>query len=58
MMDIHSKYVNMHTNEKFNTLICVNNHVNSCINYMLSVRGVMRLDVDCKFMHKLHVIST
>ena len=37
MIDMHSKYNNMHTSGIFNTLICINNHVNSCINYMLSV---------------------
>ena len=35
MIDMHSKYDNMHTNGIFNVLIYINNHVNSCINYML-----------------------
>ena len=36
MIDMHSKYDKMHTNGIFNSLICINNHVNSYINYMLS----------------------
>ena len=28
MIDMHVKYDNMHTNRTFNTLICINNHVN------------------------------
>ena len=35
MIDIHSKYDNMHKNVIFYVLICINNHVNSCINCML-----------------------
>ena len=37
MIDMHSKYDNMDTNGIFNTLICINNHVNSYINYILSL---------------------
>ena len=37
MIEIHSKYDSMHTNRKFNVLNCTNNHVNSCINCMLSM---------------------
>ena len=37
MIDIYSQYDNMHTNRIFNALICINNHVNSCINWMLSI---------------------
>ena len=36
MIDIHSKYDNMHKNEMFYTLICINNHIISCIIHMLS----------------------
>ena len=36
MIDMHSKYDNMHTNRIFNVLNCINNYVNSCINCMLS----------------------
>ena len=37
MIDMHLKYDNMLTNGIFNALICINNHVNSIINYMLSL---------------------
>ena len=30
MIDMHSKYDNMHINEMFNTLIWFNNHVIAC----------------------------
>ena len=36
MIDMRSKYDNMQTNGIFNASICINNHVNSCINCMLS----------------------
>ena len=36
MIDMHLKYDNMHTNGTFNVLNCMNNHVDSCINCMLS----------------------
>ena len=36
MIEMHSKYDNMHTNRIFNTLNCINNHVNLCMNCMLS----------------------
>ena len=36
MIEMHSKYNNMYTNIIFNALNCINNHVNSCINCMLS----------------------
>ena len=37
VIEIHLKYDCMHTNRIFNSLICINNHVNSCKNYMLSL---------------------
>ena len=37
MIDIHSKYDNMHTNGIFNALIYINYPVNSCINCILSI---------------------
>ena len=40
MIEMHSKYDNMHTNGMFNALICINNYVNLCVNCMLS--NVMR----------------
>ena len=36
MIDIHSKYDNMHKNRMFYAKICINNHIIQCINYMLS----------------------
>ena len=36
MIDMHSKYDNMHTYGILNVLIWINKYVNSCINYMLS----------------------
>ena len=35
MIDMHLKYDNMNTSRIFNALICINNHVNSCINCIL-----------------------
>ena len=43
MIEMHSKYDNMHTNRIFNVLNCINNHVNSCINCMLSVGSEARI---------------
>ena len=37
MIEIYLKYDNMHTNRTFNAFNCINNHVNSCKNYMLSL---------------------
>ena len=37
MVEMHLKYDNMHTNRIFNALNFINNHVHSCINYMLSL---------------------
>ena len=37
MIDMHSKYDNMHTNEMFYALICINNHIIECVNCILSV---------------------
>ena len=37
MIEMYSKYDNMHTNRIFNALNCINNHVNLCINCMLSL---------------------
>ena len=36
MIEMYLKYDNMHTNATINAFICINNHVNSCINCMLS----------------------
>ena len=37
MIEMNSKYDNMHTNRIFNALNFINNRVNSCINFMLSL---------------------
>ena len=36
MIEMHSKYDNMHTNGMFYVLICINNHVLSCYDCILS----------------------
>ena len=37
MINIHSKYGNLHKNGVFYALICINNHIITCIDYMLLV---------------------
>ena len=37
MIDIHSKHDNMHKNVMFYALICITNHIISCIDCMLSL---------------------
>ena len=41
MIEIYLKYDNMHTFRVINAFICINNHVNSFINSMLSVSQVV-----------------
>ena len=36
VIEMYLKYDNMHINGTLNAFICINNHVNSCINCMLS----------------------
>ena len=36
MIDMHSKYDDMHKNGLFCALMCINNLIIACINYMLS----------------------
>ena len=43
MIDMHSKYDNMHSKGIFNALVCINNHVNSCINFMLSSSSAKKI---------------
>ena len=38
MIDIHSNYDKMHKNEIFYALICINNYIILCVNFMLSGR--------------------
>ena len=42
MIEIYLKYDNMHIIRTINAFVCINNHVNACINSMLSV--VRKLD--------------
>ena len=42
MIEIYLKYDNMHTNGIINVFICVNNHVNLCIKYMLSITAEIK----------------
>ena len=37
MIDMYLNYDNMHKNEMFYALICINNHVIEGISYMLSI---------------------
>ena len=37
MINMHSKYVNMHMNDMFYALICINNHVIVSVSCMLSM---------------------
>ena len=43
MIEIYLKYDNMHTIRTINAFICINNHVNSCINSMLSTPPSLNL---------------
>ena len=42
LIEIYLKYDNMHTFGIINAFICINNHVNLCINGMLSVEQGVR----------------
>ena len=48
MIEMYLKYDNMYTNGIINAFICINNHVNSCINCMLSM---CRIDATCAVVH-------
>ena len=48
MIEIYLKYDNMHTFGIINTFICINTHINSCINNMLSVVNCTRSRVKIK----------
>ena len=37
MIDMHSKYDNVHKNVIFYALICINNRIIVCSNFMLSI---------------------
>ena len=64
MIDMHSKYDNMHKNGMFCALICINNLIIACINYMLSrhqryiVNGLSYFDYDLRIpSHEIFKIS-
>ena len=40
MIEIYLKYDNIHIFGIINAFICINNHVNSCINSMLSLATI------------------
>ena len=46
MTDIHSKHDNMHKNRIFYALICINNHIISCIDCMLFACTILGSKVD------------
>ena len=50
MIDMHLKYDKMHTNKILNVLICINYHVNSCTNCMVS-KCISEVDLHRKKMH-------
>ena len=37
MIEMHSKYDNMHINGMFYALFCINNHVLSCLDFISSL---------------------
>ena len=41
MIEMHSKYDNLHTNRIFHALICIKNHVDSCTNCMSSLLSML-----------------
>ena len=40
MIDMDSKYDNMHKSGMFYALICIDNHIIICMNYMLSISKI------------------
>ena len=46
MIEIYLKYDNMHTIRTINAFICINNHVNSCINSMLPLSLIENVFLD------------
>ena len=60
MIDIHLKHNNICKNGIFNVLICINNHIISCVYCMLSghnkqVRGKLKSDIGCTLLGDLGV---
>ena len=68
MTNVHSKYDNMYKNEIFHALICINNHIISCLNFMLSdTKDILWMDdhafiMSCKSLAigslKCHILDT
>ena len=48
MIEIYLKYDNMHIFGMINAFNCINNHINLCINSMLSCTKCMLLDTMLK----------
>ena len=42
---MHSKHDNMHKNAIFYALICINNQIISCVNFMLSTGHLKDLEI-------------
>ena len=53
MIDMRSKYDNMHKNGIFYALICINNHIVACVNYVLSIIGGRIAAKSSKIGHRL-----
>ena len=56
MIDIYSKHDNMHKNGMFYALICFNNHIIFCINYMLS-KDNRKIERQCPIFAFLYSLS-
>ena len=47
MIDMYSKYDNIHENGIFSALLCINNHITTCRNFMLSMMERIDAVVHC-----------
>ena len=57
MIEIYLKYDNMHIIGVINDFICINNHVNSCINSMLSVNPFEGIEpIACKWLFTMKIV--
>ena len=52
MIEMHSKYGNMHKNGFLYTLICINNHIITCRNCMLSTHVNAKYCLGVKFSYR------
>ena len=60
MIDMHSKYDNMHKNRMFYALIYINNHVIACYHLSTSVLGDelkigLIISLLCVLIHAIHL---